>query len=598
MERKWWHDKIIYQIYPKSFYDTNGDGIGDVKGITGKLDYLKALGVDIVWLSPIYKSPMADEGYDISDYYAIDPRFGSLGDVEELIAEAKKRGMYILMDLVVNHCSDEHEWFKKACEDPSGKYGNYFYIRNKNADGTPPTNWRSYFGSPAWDELPGNPDKMYLHVFHKKQPDLNWENPEVREDIYKNINWWLEKGLGGFRIDAIVNIKKPEKFVNYTPDRPDGSVSVRRFLDDADGIGEFLSEMREQTFTKYNAFTVGEVCGGKDEELPDYIGENGWFCSMFDFEADVFGKSDKGWYDRTPCLPEDYKRCTFRAQERAAGIGFLSNIIENHDQARGVSRYIPASELSDTSKKALACAYFFLKGLPFIYQGQEIGMENKVFRIREEISDISSVSEYQVARDAGLTDEEALDVISRYSRDNGRTPMQWNDSPNAGFTEGTPWLKANENYAEINVEENLADPDSVWHFYEKMTRLRKDPKYKDTFVYGELVPYMPEEKNLMAYVREGAGAGIVQDASCGNQEDESGLTQDAFRAGNCSAHGAPVTEGRAPSLLVLVNMQTEPRKVRLPKKTGKVLLSNLPEVSIENGCIGLAGWQAVVMEAK
>ena len=540
MERKWWHDKIAYQVYPKSFYDVNGDGIGDVKGVTAKLDYLKDLGVDIIWLSPIYKSPLADEGYDISDYYGIDPRFGTMEDVEELIAEAKKRDMYILMDLVVNHCSDEHEWFRKACEDPDGRYGNFFYIRKKGENGELPTNWRSYFGGPSWDELPGHPDLVYLHVFHKKQPDLNWENPEVREEVYKNINWWLDKGLGGFRIDAIINIKKPMIFKNYETDRSDGCSSIGNMLADARGIGVFLGEMQEKTFSKYGAFSVGEVFNEKTEEIPNFIGEGGYFSSMFDFEEDIFGDSEKGWYDRKPCLPEDYKQCVFHAQSRVGNIGFLSNIIENHDESRGVSRYIPKEELSETSKKALACAYFLLRGIPFIYQGQEIGMENKVIRSVEELDDVSSISEYQIAMDAGCTKEQALAAISQYSRDNARTPMQWTAGPNAGFTEGTPWLKENENYTRINVEGNLNDPDSVWHFYQKLAALRKDPVYKDTLVYGELEPYMPEVKNLMAYRRKSVKAGEVGDL------------------------------------------------------TEKLLISNLTETELDGDTLTLAPWQAVV----
>ena len=267
MVKKWWNEKVAYQIYPKSFYDTNGDGIGDLRGVIEKLDYLKDLGVDIIWLSPCYRSPLADQGYDISDYYDIDPRFGTMADMDELIAEAKKRDMYILMDLVVNHCSDEHEWFKKACEDPDGKYGNFFYLRDKK-EGELPTNWRSYFGGPVWEDLPGT-NKQYLHVFHKKQPDLNWENPEVREEVYKNINWWLDKGLGGFRIDAIINIKKALPMHDYEPDREDGLCSIRKMLKEAKGIGDFLGEMRDRTFKKYDAFSVGEVFDEKDEEIPD-----------------------------------------------------------------------------------------------------------------------------------------------------------------------------------------------------------------------------------------------------------------------------------------------------------------------------------------
>ena len=282
MKRKWWHDKVVYQIYPKSFYDSNGDGIGDIPGIISKLDYLKELGADILWLSPIYKSPLADQGYDIADYYAIDPRFGTMEDMDRLIAEAKKREMYILMDLVVNHCSDEHEWFQQAIKDPDGKYGNFFYIRDKKDDKAP-CNWRSYFGGPVWEELPGHPDKQYLHVFHKKQPDLNWENPEVREEVYKNIRWWMEKGLGGFRIDAIINIKKDPAFPDYEPDGDDGLVSCWKMVEHVNGVGDYLEDLKKHTFEKYDAFTVGEVFNMKGDELREFIGEDGHFSSIFDF---------------------------------------------------------------------------------------------------------------------------------------------------------------------------------------------------------------------------------------------------------------------------------------------------------------------------
>ena len=555
MDKKWWHDKIAYQIYPKSFYDSNGDGIGDVRGIIQKLDYLKDLGVDILWLSPIYKSPFADEGYDIADYYDIDPRFGTMADVEELIAEAKKRNMYILMDLVVNHCSEEHEWFKKACADPEGKYGKFFYLRDRNPDGTLPTNWRSYFGGPCWEELPGT-DKLYLHVFHKKQPDLNWENPEVRAEVYKNINWWLEKGLGGFRVDAIINIKKPETFENYPADREDGLSNVRHMLEDARGIGKFLGEMQKETFSRYDAFSVGEVFNERKEEIPNYIGENGYFSSMFDFAETVCGASEKGWYDNKPCLPDDYKRCVFEAQKRVGTMGFLSNIIENHDEPRGVSRYIPAEDLCPATKKLLATMYFLLRGIPFIFQGQELGMENRKFPSAAEFDDVSSIDEYQVALGAGLSEEEALRAVSAYSRDNARTPMQWTAGKNAGFTGGTPWLNLNENYVRINAEENLADPDSLYHYYQKLIKLRKDPAYKDTLVYGTLTPYLPEEKNLMAYIREEGGQRI----------------------------------------LVAGNFDRNPKVVTIPSE-GRLLLNNLEEAPEMCGeTLRLAGYQAVVLE--
>ena len=544
---------MAYQIYPKSFYDSNGDGIGDIPGIISKLDYLKDLGIDIIWLSPCYSSPLADEGYDISDYYNIDPRFGTMDDMEQLIAEAKKRNMYILMDLVVNHCSDEHEWFKKACEDPDGKYGNFFYLRDKK-DGELPTNWRSYFGGPVWEDLPGT-DKQYLHVFHKKQPDLNWENPEVREEVYKNINWWLDKGLGGFRIDAIINIKKALPFKNYESDREDGLCSIHSMLKEASGIGKFLGEMRDRTFKKYDAFSVGEVFNEKPEEIPDFIGENGYFSSMFDFNETIFGNSAKGWYDARPITPDDYKRCCFESQAKIGETGFLSNIIENHDEPRGVSRYIPEGECSVQSKKMLAALNFMLRGLPFIYQGQELGMENVPFSSIDEIDDISTLDEYQVALDAGLTPEDALRAVAKFSRDNARTPMQWSDADHAGFTTGTPWLKVNPNYTSINVKDQLDDPDSVRSFYKKLIALRKAPEFKETVVYGTLEPYLEEQHNLMAYYRKA---------------DK--------------------------TLLVIGNYQKEAQEVKLPGTYRQVLLNNFPDLTEEYNILKLHGYQVIILE--
>ncbi len=557
MTRKWWHDKVAYQIYPKSFCDSNGDGIGDIPGIISKLDYLQDLGVDIIWLSPCYPSPLADEGYDISDYYDIDPRFGTMADMEQLIEEAKKRNMYILMDLVVNHCSDEHEWFKKACEDPDGKYGNFFYLRDKK-DGELPTNWRSYFGGPVWEDLPGT-DKQYLHVFHKKQPDLNWENPELREEVYKNINWWLDKGLGGFRIDAIINIKKASPFRNYEPDRADGLCSIQFMLREARGIGEFLGEMRDRTFKNYDAFSVGEVFNEKPEEIPDFIGDNGYFSSMFDFNETIFGTSEKGWYDASPITPDDYKRCCFESQAKVGDIGLLSNIIENHDEPRGVSRYIPEGECCTQSKKLLAAMNFMLRGLPFIYQGQELGMENVPFSSIDEIDDISTLDEYQVALNAGLSPADALHAVAKFSRDNARTPMQWSGEANAGFTTGKPWLKVNPNYTSINAADQLEDPDSVRSFYKELIALRKDPDYKETVVYGELKPYLEEQHNLMAYYRKGEQ-----------------------------------------TLLVIGNYQMEEQTVELPSEYHseykKILLNNYPELVQEGTALILHGYQAVVLE--
>ena len=554
MKKKWWMGKVAYQIWPKSFADSNGDGIGDLEGIIGKLDYLKDLGIDIIWISPLYKSPLVDQGYDISDYYDINPLFGDLETMDRLLAEAKKRDMYIVMDLVVNHCSDEHEWFKKACADPDGEYGKYFYIAEKK-DGKLPCNWRSYFGGSVWEPIPGT-DKYYFHAFHKKQPDLNWENPKVRQEVYKMMNWWFERGIAGFRIDAIINIKKKLPFCDYEPDRDDGMVSIVRMLEDAEGIGEFLEEMKHETFDKYDAFTVGEVFNEKDSELREFIGENGHFSSKFDFAPEICGKGG-AWYEHETVTPEMYKNAIFDSQLRVADIGFLSNIIENHDEPRGVCRYIPDGDLNDTSKKALAAVYFFLRGIPFIYQGQEIGMENCPFESIDQIDDISSKDEYKVCRDAGYSEEESMKLLRVYSRDNARTPVQWSDEENAGFSTHKPWMIVNPNYRKINLAKQKDDRNSVYAFYKKMIALYKDPAYHETLTFGRFEPYMRETKNLIAYYRRGEGQ----------------------------------------TLLVLANFQNEPQTVMLPEAAGNVILNNCASVDVDdNGSITLGGYQAVMIE--
>ncbi|PHU40585.1 glucohydrolase [Pseudobutyrivibrio ruminis] len=526
MEKKWWHNKVAYQIYPKSFYDTNGDGIGDINGVIEKLDYFKELGIDILWLSPIYCSPLADQGYDISDYYNIDPRFGTLEDLDRLIAEGKKRNIGIVMDLVVNHCSDEHEWFKKACADPDGEYGKYFYIEN-HKDGEPlPCNWRSYFGGSVWEKLPGHDDKVYLHVFHKKQPDLNWENPKLRKEIYKMINWWLDRGIAGFRIDAIINIKKKLPFSDYPADRDDGMTSMNNMLAEASGIGEFLDEMATETFRKYQAFSVGEVFNEKDEELPLFIGNDGYFSTMFDFSAELIEE------EMTPDL---YKNAIFKAHERVEGIGFLSNIIENHDEPRGVSRFIPKDALSDATKKMLAAIYFLLPGIPFIYQGQEIGMENlDIVKDINDLDDCANADIYENAIHEGLSKEQALQLLAEKSRDNARTPFQWSDGANAGFTTGKPWLMINPKYTDINFASQKDNPNSVWNFYKNLIALRKNPEYESTFVYGKFIPFLKRQHNLIAYNRVG------------------------------DKH-----------IMVLANFQKDAQTISLPSKIKKVLLTNV-----------------------
>ena len=555
MKKEWWQEKVAYQIYPKSFKDTKGNGIGDIKGIIEKLDYLKELGIDIIWISPCFLSPLADQGYDIADYYKIDPRFGSNEDMEELISEAKKRDMYILLDLVVNHCSDEHEWFRKAVADPKGPFAKYFYFE-EGVDGHEPNNWRSYFGGSVWEKVEGTENTYYLHLFHKKQPDLNWENPELREEIYKMINWWLDKGIAGFRIDAILNIKKvfPLRGHDFPVDRDDGMSNCTRMITEAEGIGDFLGEMRDRCFKPHHAFSVGEVFNETEAQIPEFIGENGYFSSMFDFRAHSSARSELGWYDAGIVTPNMYRDACFLTQKLVNPVGFISTIIENHDEPRGVSFYIPKEDLSEKAKKFLATMQMLQRGLPFIYQGQEIGMENVVLTSIREVDDISTLDEYEVCLREGFSEEEALRIVNRYSRDNARTPVQWDSSKNAGFTTGTPWLPLNPNYKKINVAEQEKDPESVLSYYKKLTALRKNPEYKETVVYGDFVPFMADEDRLMAFYRKGEK-----------------------------------------TLLILGNYRKEERELELPAPVKKLVLSNA-EPRITGRKITLSGYEATILE--
>ena len=499
MEKEWWKGKVAYQIYPKSFKDSNGDGIGDLKGITQKLDYLEKLGIDILWLSPVYKSPFIDQGYDISDYYAIDPLFGTMEDMEELIAEGKKRGISIIMDLVVNHCSSHHEWFQKALADPDGPYADYFYFIESDKE---PNNWESYFGGSVWEPVPGT-NKYYLHSFHKDQPDLNWQNPVLREEIYTMINWWLDKGIAGFRIDAIINIKKDLEWRSLPSDRDNGLVPVPESLVNAQPIEPFLQELKERTFAKYNAFTVGEVFNETDEELHFFIGKDGVFSSIFDFKQTMLGQEGKGWFDHALPTADELKESIFQAHERADSIGVLSTIIENHDEPRGVSHYIAEGPVNDTSKKALGTLQVLRKGIPFIYQGQEIGMENQVFEAVEDFDDIATINGYHVAKEAGLSEEESLAVIANYSRDNARTPMQWTAEPGLGFSDGQAWLISPKPDYSINVEDQEKDPDSILNYYRQLTSLYRHPLYGNTIRFGDMIPAYRDRENIIAFERRG-----------------------------------------------------------------------------------------------
>lgn len=518
MEREWWHDKIAYQIYPKSFLDTNGDGIGDIPGIISKLDYLKNLGVDIIWLSPIYKSPFVDQGYDIADYYAIAEEFGTMEEFDQLLAEAKKRHMHIIMDLVINHCSDQHVWFQKALADPEGEYADYFYIR-EGKDGNPPCNYRSYFGGNIWEPIPGT-NKYYLHMFAKEQPDLNWENPKVRQELYNMVNWWLDKGLSGFRIDAIMNIKKDLDFPSYTPDGPDGLANCWRMVESVDGVGEMLEDLKNHTFDKYNAFTVGEVFNMHPDELPEFIGDHGHFSTIFDFSAHMLSQGDRAWYNCPEVSFTTWRDTIFESQLNVQKYGFEANIIENHDEPRGASRFLPKYAQNPAGTKMLGTVSLLLRGIPFIFQGQEIGMQNAIWNNVDEYNDINTLDQYHIAREAGLSDEEALKACSKMSRDNARTPIQWSDEENAGFTTGTPWLKVNSNYKEINVASQEHDSNSVLNYYRKLIALRKSPEFVEVFTYGTFVPAYRDVDDIMAYYRLDDNKRILVAANFGKDSVE------------------------------------------------------------------------------
>lgn len=485
MRKKWWQDTIVYQIYPKSFMDGNGDGIGDLKGILKKLDYFENLGVNVLWLSPINCSPMRDNGYDIADYYRIDPMFGTNGELEELVWQAKQRNIRILMDLVVNHVSDQHAWFQDVLANPDSPYRDYFIIRSTE-DGEMPNNFRSYFGGSVWDRL-GDTDSFYFHAFAKEQPDLNWENPRLRKEIIDMMSFWQEKGIAGFRIDAIGNLKKSEKVLSVChmePDAEDGLCDLEPYILNQPGIGDFLTEMRDKVFKKYDSMTVAEV-EVSDNELGQYIGEDGYFSMVFDFSyADIDTKGITRPCDFAEWNLSDLKKCIFYSQERAQRIGWAAPYLENHDQPRSVNKYLPDGEINYYSTTMLGALYFFLRGTPYIYQGQEIGMCNFPFTDISQFDDIGAKSKYETAKMIGDSEAKIMDFLRRRSRDNARTPMQWDSTPHAGFTAAKPWLAENPNYPDCNVKKQEQEAQSVLKFYRRMIKLRKDSAYRDTLIYG------------------------------------------------------------------------------------------------------------------
>ena len=509
LDKKWWQKEVGYQIYPRSFYDSNNDGIGDLNGITAKLDYLKELGITLIWVCPIFKSPMDDNGYDISDYYDINPEFGTKEDLERLIKEAEKRGIKIILDLVINHTSDEHEWFLEALKNPESKYRNY-YIFKRGKNGLPPTNWRSHFGGSAWEKVEGEADEngnemYYLHLFTKKQPDLNWENPEVREELYKMVNYWLEKGIAGFRVDAINSIKKDEDYLNLPVDGADGFAYNVKYTLNQPGIEEFLSELAKKTFKKYNCMTVAETPMLEYERYNDFIGEDGFFSMIFDFSYADLDMTKGGFYYSLRDIPTiELREAIFESQLTQQKYGWGAPFLENHDLPRSLNKFF-GEKANETNAKLLGNVFFFLRGTPFIYQGQEIGMDNFVRKDISEFDDIASKDQYQRALGEKFSTEEALYFVNKRSRDNSRTPMQWDNSKNAGFSENEnikSWIKLTGSQAVTNVKNQLNDENSIFAHYKKMIDLRQNGKYSDCLIYGDFIPVPLENEKIIAYVRK------------------------------------------------------------------------------------------------
>ena len=497
MEKKWWQDEVIYQIYPKSFNDSNGDGVGDIRGITEKLDYLKDLGVTMLWICPVYQSPMDDNGYDVSDYRALAPEFGSMDDLDELIREADKREIKIIMDLVINHSSDEHEWFRKALEDPDSRYHDY-YIFKESAER--PNNWRSIFGGSVWEKVPGR-EEYYYHTFGRKQPDLNWENEELRNELFDMVNWWLDRGIAGFRIDAISFIKKDLTWKDREPDGADGLSKCTKSSRNMPGIGEFLSELKEKTFDRHRCVTVAEAAGVPYDRMGDFIGENGYFDMIFDFRyADLDIASGSEWFKRLPWTVRELRDKIMASQTTMQKYGWAANFIENHDQPRAASKYLKEAQGSADAVKMMGAMYFFLRGVPFIYQGQELGMVNFRRTSKEQFDDLSSIDQYQRSIEEGLTEEEALEIVNLRSRDNARTPFPWDGSRYGGFTDGSPWLDMTEEYPKINAESQVGVPGSIYEFYKEMIAFRQHGPYSDVLIRGRIEP-MESGEDVIAYRR-------------------------------------------------------------------------------------------------
>ena len=552
MKKTWWKEAVVYQIYPRSFCDSNGDGIGDLNGITSKLDYLKELGIDVIWLSPVYKSPNDDNGYDISDYEDIMTEFGTMDDFDRMLAAAHERGIKIVMDLVVNHTSDEHPWFVESRSSKDNPKRDY-YIWKEGKDGNEPNNWGSAFSGPAW-KYDEKTDMYYLHLFSVKQPDLNWVNPKVRKEVFDMMTRWCEKGIDGFRMDVISLISKPEGF----PDaKVVGLYGDMNICANGPKVHDYLKEMNEKVLSKFDIMTVGETAGVTLEEAKKYANSEGSELNMvFQFEhMGLDGEGDFKWSTKhIPIVP--LKENLTKWQLGLDEVAWNSLYFCNHDQPRIVSRLGDDSDgFREVSAKCIATCLHMMQGTPYVYQGEELGMTNTVFKSVDDFRDLESINAYRELIESGLyTKEDMFPKIAHKSRDNARTPMQWDNSKNAGFTTGTPWLPLNPNYKKINVAEQEKDTESVLSYYKKLTALRKNPEYKETMVYGDFVPFMADEDRLMAFYRKGEK-----------------------------------------TLLILGNYRKEERELELPAPVKKLVLSNA-EPRITGRKITLSGYEATILE--
>lgn len=539
MERKWWKEAVFYQIYPKSFYDSNGDGIGDLRGIAEKLPYLKSLGITAIWICPFFKSPMKDNGYDISDYYDVNPEFGTMDDVDELLKCAKEQDIRIILDMVINHTSDQHKWFQEACRDKNSKYRDYYIFKDR-IDGL--ADLRNNFGGSTWTQIEDG--SWYFHTFAKEQPDLNWDNEQMREEIYDMINWWLDKGVSGFRMDAITYIKKDQNFPPMPADGKDGRCDVAKCCLNCEGIAELLQDIKKHTYGCGDYMTVAEAPGVPNEQLEEYIGENGHFSMIFDFSyTDIDVYPGEIWLKKRPWTMEEFKTNLFRNQYAVASTGWAANYLENHDQSRSIDKYFPKEDIPEYKEKmakALGTLFFFLKGTPFIYQGEELGILNTRFQDISQLDDINSVGQYKRCLAEGYTEEQAMESVNRRSRDHARLPMQWTEEANCGFSTGKPWIACNNRCTDISVEKELADENSVLMYYKNMITLRNKSELSDALIYGDISEIEGLGENLIGYKRSLGEKTISVIVNMGNERYDmhSNLSNPEILLDNYGTHHA------------------------------------------------------------